>query len=75
MNGCLCNRLLRHALLLHKLPIEAPSPPVAREPKPDHAALFQAMLDTGLISNRIAVARALGCSRAWVTKVLGLAAA
>jgi biotin operon repressor len=32
------------------------------------------MLDTGLVRSRAELARALGCSRAWVTKVLGSAA-
>jgi hypothetical protein len=70
MNGRLCNRPLRHALLLHELPVELPTAPVAPEPKPDRAALFQAMLDSRPIANRAELARALGCSRAWVTEVL-----
>jgi hypothetical protein len=61
MNGRLGNQPLRHALLFHELPSEAPSPPVPPEPKPDRAALFQAMRDTGLVRNRADLAGALGC--------------
>jgi hypothetical protein len=71
MNGRLCNRPLRHALLLQELPVEVPTAPVAPGRKPDRAAVFQAMLDTGLVTSRAELARALGCSRAWVTRVLG----
>jgi hypothetical protein len=71
MNGRLCNRPLRHALLFHELPVEVPTPPLAPEPEPDRAVLFQAMLDDGLVRNRAELARLLGCSRAWVTRVLG----
>jgi hypothetical protein len=71
MNGRPCNRPLRHALLLHELTVEAPSPPVAPEARPDRAVLFQAMLDTGQASSRAELARLLGCSRAWVTRALG----
>jgi hypothetical protein len=71
INGRLCHRPLRHALLVHELPFEIPTPPVPLQPKPDRAALFQAMLDSGLVRSRAELARALGCSRAWVTKVLG----
>ena len=71
MNGRLCQRALRHALLLDELLPGVPEPVSEPEPKPDRVAVFQAMLDTGLVSNRAELARALGCSRAWVTRVLG----
>ena len=71
MNGRLCNRPLRHALLFDERPAEVPTPPTPPQSKPDRAALFQAMLDIGLVANRAELARALGCSRAWVTRVLG----
>lgn len=71
MNGRLCNRPLRHALVLDELPAEVPTPPAAPGPKPDRTALFQAVPDAGLVRNRADLARALGCSRAWVTRVLG----
>ena len=70
MNGRLCHRPLRHALLLHELLPEVSTPPATPEPKPDRAVLFRALLDSGLVSNRAKLARALGCSRAWVTRVL-----
>jgi len=72
MNGRLCHRALRHALLLDELIFEAPRPAPAPEPRPDRIALFQAMLASGQVRNRAELARALGCSRAWVTKVLGV---
>ena len=75
MSGRLCHRPLRHALLLRELVPGVPEPQPAPQPTPDRAALFQAMLDTGQVSNRAELARALGCSRAWVTKVLGTHAA
>jgi hypothetical protein len=71
MNGRLCHRALRHALLLDELLPAVADPPATPPPKPNRAALFQAMLDGGQIRNRAELARALGCSRAWVTKVLG----
>jgi hypothetical protein len=73
MRGRLCNRPLRHALLLDEPLPEIPKPPPAPEPKPDRAALFRAMLAGGQVGSRAELARALGCSRAWVTKVLGSA--
>jgi hypothetical protein len=42
-----------------------------RETPRERAQRYQAMLDTGLVSNRAELARTLGCSRAWVTRVLG----
>jgi hypothetical protein len=74
MNGRLCHRPLRHVLLLDELLLKVPSPLPAPEPEPDRAAVFQAMLDTGQVKNRAELARALGCSRAWVTRVLGASA-
>ena len=71
MNGRPCHRALRHALLLDEPLLEVPNPPPAPEPKPDRAAVFQAMLDTGQVRNRAELARLLGCSGAWLTKVLG----
>ena len=41
-----------------------------RETPWERAARFQLMLDSGNASNRAELARMLGCSRAWVTKVL-----
>ena len=52
----------------------APKPeplPLPKETPFQRAQRYQAMLDTELVSNRAELARALGCSRAWVTKVLG----
>jgi hypothetical protein len=40
-------------------------------PEPLRTRRNQAMLDTEQVRNRAGLARALGCSRAWVTKVLG----
>jgi hypothetical protein len=54
------------ALLPKPKPLPAP-----RETPSQRAQRYQAMIDTGLVSNRAELARALGCSRAWVTKVLG----
>jgi DNA invertase Pin-like site-specific DNA recombinase len=71
MNGRLGHRALRHALLLDELLPEPPKPRPTQEPTPDRAAVFQAMLDTGEVRNRAELARALGCSKAWVTRVLG----
>jgi len=72
MNGRLCRRALRHALVLNELLPEVPSSPATPERTPHRAAVFQAMLDNGEVRNRADLARALGCSRAWVTKVLGV---
>ena len=73
MNGRLCRRALRHALLLDELIPEVSDRPPAPQPLPDGAAVFQAMLDSGQAGSRAELARAPGCSRAWVTKVLGAA--
>ena len=54
----------------------APKPeplPLPKETPFQCAQRYQGMLDAGQVSNRAELARALGCSRAWVTKVLGTA--
>jgi len=71
MNGRLCHRALRHAFLPEELIPELSGPTLAPEPRPDRAALFQAMLASGQARNRAELARLVGCSRAWVTRVLG----
>jgi len=71
MNGRLCHRAFPHALLLDELLPTSCTPPLAPEPTPDRAAILQAMLNTGHVRNRADLAGALGCSRAWVTRVLG----
>lgn len=47
-----------------------PAPEVRKETPLERARRFQAMLDSGRATNRADLARQLGCSRAWVTKVL-----
>jgi hypothetical protein len=47
-----------------------PQSPPARKSTADLAAEFQHLLDTGQAKNRADVARLVGCSRAWVTRVL-----
>ena len=71
MNGRLRRQNLRHAFLPDDLLTEAPVSKPPPEPKPDRAARFQQMIDSGVVGNRAELARLLGCSRAWVTKVLG----
>ena len=44
--------------------------PASHDTSEERARRFQAMLDSGQASNRADLARLLGCSRAWVTKVL-----
>ena len=75
MGGRLRRRDLRHAFSPGDLPSEGGERQRQPEPEHDRAAVFQAMLDSGKAQNRAELARLLGCSRAWVTKVLGSAAA
>jgi hypothetical protein len=52
--------------------VPQPKPlPMPKETPLQRAQRYQAMLDGGLVRNRAELARALGCSRAWVTRVLG----
>ena len=51
--------------------LTAPTPVASSKPRRDRAVPFQAMLDTGQVADRAELARALGCSMAWVTRVLG----
>jgi hypothetical protein len=74
MNGRLRRRALRYALLLDELAPQGPAPVPQPEPHPDRPVLFQAVLDTGQVGTRAELARLLGRSRAWVTKVLATAA-
>ena len=54
--------------------VPEPKPlPLPRETPFERARRYQAMLDAGLVKNRADLARALGCSRAWVTRVLAQA--
>ena len=71
MNGRLCRRAVHHAFLPDELLTEPPVQNPRSAAKPERRIIFQAMLDTGQARNRAEVARLLGCSRAWVTKVLG----
>ena len=71
MNGRVRRRALRHVFLPDDLINELPVPKPPPEPKPDRASRFQQMIDSGMVGNRAELARLLGCSRAWVTKVLG----
>ena len=64
----------RHAFDPEALIPEPEPVPLPTETPLQRACRYQAMLDAGLVSNRAELARALGCSRAWVTKVLGNAA-
>jgi hypothetical protein len=48
----------------------SPPPGSQKETPPERASRFQAMLDSGEARSRADLARLLGCSRAWVTKVL-----
>lgn len=70
MNGRLCRRPLRHVLQPGELLPERPVPKRTAETKEERANRFQRLIDTGQARNRAEVARLLGCSRAWVTKVL-----
>jgi hypothetical protein len=74
MNGRRRRRALRHTVEAAELLPEAPGPQRRPQRKPDRAPVFQAMLDTGQARNRADLARLLGCSRAWVTKVLATSA-
>lgn len=71
MGERLCRRVLRQALALDQLIPKVPPPARAPEPRPDRAVLCQALLNTGQVRTRADLATALGCSRAWVTKVRG----
>jgi len=44
---------------------------VRKKTPEERARQFQAMLDSGVVENRAQLARLLGCSGAWVTKVPG----
>ncbi len=57
----------RYALTITSL---LPADRVRKETPLERGRRFQAMLDSGQVKNRADLARMLGCSRAWVTKVL-----
>jgi hypothetical protein len=70
-NGRNGSPFYRHTFWADDL-IPEPKPVVLPKETPyQRAHRFQTMLDTGLVTNRAELARALGCSRAWVTRVLG----
>jgi len=62
---------LRHAFSAKEVLPKLGPDPTPRETPAQRAQRFQAMLDTGEAANRADIARIEGCSRAWVTKVLG----
>lgn len=70
-NGRLSVPRLRHAFAAEDLIIPPAPLRLPKEAPVQRARRFQAMLDNGEARNRAEVARLLGCSRAWVTKVLG----
>ena len=71
MRGRLYRRPIRHAFVPDELLAELPIPKPRAETKRQRANRFQAMLDAGEARSRAELARLLGCSRAWVTRVLG----
>jgi len=66
-NGRRTTHGFRHALDPAALVPGPRSPPLPKETPVRRAHRYQGMLDTGLVSSRAELARALGCSRAWVT--------
>ena len=64
----------RHSFVADDLIPEPDLISPARETLAQRACRFQAMVDSGQAGSRAEVARMLGCSRAWVTRVLGRSA-
>ncbi len=60
----------RYALTIATLSGPPETAKVWKETPLERAARFQQMLDSGQARNKAQLARLLGCSRAWVTKVL-----
>jgi hypothetical protein len=72
-NGRPTTPCYRHAFVAEDLIPPRGPVPLPEETPLQRARRFQRMIDTGQAENRADLARPLGCSRAWVTKVLARA--